>query len=92
MGAPTWLNMDDVPDMREVDNVDSLVPDSIQSQYAASGRIVALVRGFQARIDASADIDTFFEKWVNLPTCEGCALDSWGVSSRSPAFCRGTSP
>lgn len=59
MGAPTWLNMDDVPDMREVDNVDSLVPDSIQSQYAASGRIVALARGFQARIDASPDIDTF---------------------------------
>lgn len=78
MGAPTWLNMDDVPDMREVDNVDSLVPDSIQSQYAASGRIVALARGFQARIDASPDIDTFFEKWVNLPTCEGCALDNWG--------------
>ena len=59
MGTPTWLNMDDVPDMREVDNVDSLVPDSIQSQYAASGRIVALARGFQTGLTPPRTLTPF---------------------------------
>lgn len=53
MGTPTWLNMDDVPDMREVDNVDSLVPDSIQSQYAASRAHRRAGAGIPTRIDAS---------------------------------------
>ena len=53
--------------------------DSIQSQYAASRAIRALVDGMNLRIDPAADIDLFYEKFFNIYTAEGAGLDNWGV-------------
>jgi len=53
--------------------------DSVQSQYAASPVIRALVEGINLRIDPGADIDLFYEKIFNIHTAEGVGLDIWGV-------------
>lgn len=53
--------------------------ESIQSQYAASPKIRALVDGFNLRIDPALDIDLFYDKLFNIHTAEGVGLDNWGA-------------
>lgn len=78
MGAPTWKNMDDVADFRELYDVGSLASIAIQSQYAASPTMVKLAGSFQDTMDASSDLDTIYNCLFWLPTCTGVALDYWG--------------
>ena len=60
MGAPTWKNMDEVADFRELYDVGSLASIAIQSQYAASPTMVKLAGSFQDTMDASSDLDTIY--------------------------------
>ena len=52
--------------------------ETIQSQYAASPTITALVTAFNARIDPSADIQLFYDCIFNVATAQGVGLDWWG--------------
>lgn len=78
MGAPTWKNMDEVADFRELYDAGSLASIAIQSQYAASPTMVKLAGSFQDTMDASSDLDTIYNCLFWLPTCTGVALDYWG--------------
>lgn len=51
---------------------------TVQSQYAASPTIRALVDGFNDEIDPRADIGLFREKIFDVLTAEGVGLDIWG--------------
>lgn len=52
--------------------------DSIQSQYAASPTIRALVDFMNIRVDPTVDIKLFYDKIFNIYTAEGWGLDNWG--------------
>ena len=52
--------------------------ETIQSQYAASPTITALVEAFNTRIDPSADIQLFYDYMFNVATAQGIGLDWWG--------------
>jgi hypothetical protein len=55
-----------------------LYPDAtIQSQYAASPTITALVEGFNAQIDPRSEVQTFYDRIFNPRTAEGVGLDIW---------------
>lgn len=55
-----------------------LYPDAtIQSQYAASPTITALVNGFNEQVDPRADIQLFFDNIFNPATARGIGLDYW---------------
>lgn len=51
---------------------------TVQSQYAASPHIRALVDSFWEAINPEADIDEIYKKLVNPETAEGFGLDVWG--------------
>ncbi len=51
---------------------------TVQSQYAASPHIRALVDSFWKAINPEADINEIYEKMVNPETAEGFGLDVWG--------------
>ena len=51
---------------------------TVQSQYAASPHIRALVDSFWEAINPEADIDEIYKKMVNPETAEGFGLDVWG--------------
>ena len=75
---PTWPDFRDAPDLREMDNAREMTSEAIQSQYAASARVLALAEGFQSRLDPSNDINLFYDKIFNIYTAEGVGLDNWG--------------
>ncbi len=75
---PTWPNFRDAPDLREMDNTREMTSEAIQSQYAASTRVLALAEGFQSRLDPGNDINLFYDKIFNIYTAEGVGLDNWG--------------
>ena len=75
---PTWPNFRDTPDIRESDNIREKTSEAIQSQYAASPRILALAEGFQTRLDPTEDVTLFYNKIFNIFTAEGLGLDTWG--------------
>lgn len=52
--------------------------DSIQSQYAASPVIRALIDAMNLRLDPGLDINLFYEKIFDIYTAEGWGLDNWG--------------
>lgn len=54
------------------------IDETIQSQYATSPTITALVRGFWKAIDPSVDLDLLYRKMLDLDTAEGVGLDVWG--------------
>ena len=54
------------------------VEQTIISQYGNSPTILALIRGMNAYIDPSADIDAFYNLVFNLDTAQGFGLDIWG--------------
>ena len=51
--------------------------ETVQSQYAASPTIRALVDGFNKLVDPRDDIQLFFDKYFNLDTAKGFGLDCW---------------
>jgi len=51
---------------------------TIQSQYSASDRIIALVRSSRIRVLPDVDIQTFFQNIFDIETASGYGLDVWG--------------
>ena len=51
---------------------------TVQSQYAASPHIRALVDSFWEAINPEADINEIYKKMVDPDTAEGFGLDVWG--------------
>ena len=51
---------------------------TVQSQYATSPHIRALVDSFWKAINPEADINEIYEKMVNPETAEGIGLNVWG--------------
>ena len=81
---PTWQNFRDLPNLRALDDTREKTSEAIQSQYAASARILALAAGFQRRIDPHVDVDLFYDKMFNIYTAEGVGLDNWGLILAMP--------
>lgn len=80
---PTWYDFrktDSINawNVREPDNIRDLTTYAIQSQYAASPHILALLAGYQLNLELTQDIDLFYEKIFNIYTAEGWGLDNWG--------------
>jgi hypothetical protein len=75
---PTWTDWRKTEDIRERRNIRSRKPYTIQSQYSASKRMLNLAKGFQVRLEPTADVDLFYDKMFNIMTAEGVGLDNWG--------------
>ena len=67
--------MADITELEPLAGIDALVP--IQSQYAASPRMLSLAEGFAERIDHIADVQLFFDDIFNVMTASGVGLDYW---------------
>lgn len=52
---------------------------TIQSQYGTSPHIKGIIEAFAKRIDPTAEIEEFYEKYFDPRTAEGIGLDIWGV-------------
>lgn len=52
--------------------------DTIESQYANSPKLLALLESFNESVDPSLLIDDFYAKVWNVDTAEGYGLDIWG--------------
>lgn len=76
---PTWRDIRETADFRELDNVRELTGYAIQSQYSASEKILALCAAFQERLDPSVDIDLFYSSMVSIYSATGLGLDQWGI-------------
>lgn len=79
MSMYTWRDIRTCKDLRELDNVRELTGYTIQSQYAASKKMLALAAQYQEHIDPHVDVDLFYDKMFNIYTAEGFGLDNWGV-------------
>lgn len=75
---PTWPNWRDIPNIRALGNIRSRKSYAIQSQYSASPIMLALMDGFQKRLDPTDDIDLFYNLVFNIYTAVGWGLDNWG--------------
>lgn len=53
-------------------------PATVQSQYAASPTIVALVQGFADKLLPKPDITLFFREVFDIMSARGWGLDNWG--------------
>lgn len=51
---------------------------TVQSQYAASPHLRALVDSFWEAINPDADIESIYQNMVNIDTAVGFGLDVWG--------------
>ena len=74
----TWRNILSVADFRKISNVRSLISIALQSQYSHSERYRQLGLLFNAEIDASPQLDTFFNNILNPETGVGVWLEWWG--------------
>ena len=54
------------------------IAETVQSQYATSKRMRAVIDAFWQAINPKADIDLLYKKLVNPRTAEGYGLDVWG--------------
>ena len=54
------------------------IAETVQSQYATSKRMRAVIDAFWQAINPKADIDLLYRKLVNPRTAEGYGLDVWG--------------
>lgn len=54
------------------------IEETIQSQYAASPHLKALVTAFWDCLNPAADIQSIYDNMVNLDTAYGFGLDVWG--------------
>lgn len=78
MNLYTWRDVSTVENFRELDNVRDLTSYAMQSQYAASPRLLALCRAFQDRICPDVTIQMFYDEVFNIYTARGIGLDIWG--------------
>ena len=74
----TWRNILSVTDFRKISNVRSLISIALQSQYSHSELYRQLGLLFNAEIDASPQLDAFFNNVLNPDTALGVWLDWWG--------------
>ncbi len=75
---PTWYSTRQTEDLRALSDVRNLKSYAIQSQYGASAKLLNLLAGFQEKIEPTADVDLFYEKFFNIHTAQGPGLDGWG--------------
>ena len=54
------------------------IAETVQSQYATSKRMRAVIDAFWQAINPKSDIDLLYRKLVNPRTAEGWGLDVWG--------------
>ena len=54
------------------------IAETVQSQYATSKRMRAVIDAFWQAINPKSDIDLLYKKLVNPRTAEGYGLDVWG--------------
>ena len=54
------------------------IAETVQSQYATSKRMHAVIDAFWQAINPKSDIDLLYRKLVNPRTAEGYGLDVWG--------------
>ena len=54
------------------------IVETVQSQYATSKRMRAVIDAFWQAINPKSDIDLLYKKLVNPRTAEGWGLDIWG--------------
>ena len=54
------------------------IAETVQSQYATSKRMRAVIDAFWQAINPKSDIDLLYKKLVNPRTAEGWGLDIWG--------------
>ena len=54
------------------------IAETVQSQYATSKRMRAVIDAFWRAINPKSDIDLLYKKLVNPRTAEGWGLDIWG--------------
>ena len=54
------------------------IAETVQSQYATSKRMRAVIDAFWQAINPKSDIDLLYRKLVNPRTAEGVGLDIWG--------------
>ena len=52
---------------------------TIQSQYGASPHIKGIIESFCKKIDPTADVQKFLDKYYDPRTAEGIGLDIWGI-------------
>lgn len=65
--------------MKDFTSFDSWdIAETIQSQYAASKRMMQVINAFWQAMNPKADIDLLYKKLVNPKTAEGYGLDVWG--------------
>lgn len=76
--SATWRNILSVEDFRKISNVRSLISIALQSQYSHSERYRQLGLLFNAELDASPQLDAFFNFILNPDTASGVWLDWWG--------------
>lgn len=74
----TWRNILTVTDFRKISNVRSLISIALQSQYSHPERYRQLGLLFNTEIDASPQLDAFFNNILNPETAVGVWLDWWG--------------
>ena len=65
-------------DVRACDDVRVELMPFVQSQYAGSPRMVAILEGCREHILPDADIALFYDKLFNVETAQGHGLDVWG--------------
>jgi hypothetical protein len=66
-------------DVRAIADTRSLVSIALQSQYSHSEKYRQLGDLFRQEIDASADVDNFYNHILNPETADGKFLDVWGT-------------
>ena len=54
------------------------IAETVQSQYATSKRMRAVIDAFWQAINPKSDIDLLYKKLINPRTAEGWGLDIWG--------------
>lgn len=72
------MNFRSDDNVRAEDDVRTEFMAFIQSQYAASVRITALLESCREHILPDADIVSFFDEVFNIETASGYGLDIWG--------------
>lgn len=65
-------------DIRSCPDIRAWQDETVQSQYAASPVILALVKNFRFAVSPSRDMSLFYQMIFNVDTAEGLGLDIWG--------------
>lgn len=69
--SATWRNILSVEDFQKLSNVRSLISIALQSQYSHSERYRQLGLLFNVELDASPQLDAFFNFILNPGTASG---------------------